>query len=299
MQNLQQLAGSTNHLVVFETAARHESFSRAATELGISQPAVSQSVRRLEQAIGIALFVRKHKKLQLTDAGSLLATEIDHGFSRVADCITGIQQHGHGEHVTLNVSSAFAHYWLVPRLHDFRTDHCNVDLRIQQTDRELDLASEGISLSVWRGHGHWPGYESTLLAEEILYPLASPGWVAENASIKTLEDLSQHDLITLEEPYRYRPGWPDFYLQHGIPFIDCGAGLRFNDYALVLQAGLAGDGVIFGWDHVTSDLVANGLLVRVTDLQWKTDAGFYLVWSARSTLSDKAIKTRDWIIAEK
>ena len=296
MQNLQRLTGSTNHLVIFQVAASSGSFSQAANKLGISQPAVSQSVRRLESAIGVTLFVRQHKKLQLTDAGTQLATEIEHSFSRVARTIVQIQQQGRSDHVTLNISSAFAHYWLVPRLQKFRADHRDIDLRIQQTDKELDLASEGISLSVWRGNGNWTGYESALLAQEQLYALASPSWIKNHPAITTLEQLTECNLITLEEPYREVPSWNTFFASLDTTFIDTGGGLRLNDYALALQAGLAGDGILLGWHHITAALVEQELLQRVTTHECTTSAGFYLVWSDRVKLSDKALRTRDWII---
>ena len=299
MQNLQRMVESVNNLVAFEAAARHVSFSRAADELGVSQPAISQSVRRLEEAIGINLFVRHHRRITLTDAGVVLQSDISNGFQRIAQTIARLQRQGRGRHVTLSVSSAFAHYWMVPRLQTFREENPGIDLRVQQTDMELDLAEEGISLAVWRGDGVWRGYESEKLSEEVIHAMASPSWLERNGPIESLEQLKNSELITLEEPYRYRPSWKDFFAAHGERYADSGAGLRLNDYALVLHAGLAGDGVIFGWEHVTRLLVASGQLVPVGDWALRTGAGFYLVWSSTTELSDNARATRDWLITAK
>ena len=103
----------------------------------------------------------------------------------------------------------------------------------------------------------------------------------------------------MEEPHRYRPEWKDFFAAFGEQYTDDGTGLRLNDYALVLQAGLAGEGVVFGWQHITQRLVDAGLLVQIGDWRWNSRAGFYLVWSKNTPLGQDAIKTRIWVMSHK
>ncbi len=297
MQNLQHIIASLNHLAVFEASARLCSFTKAAEELGVSQPAVSQSIRQLETAIGIKLFKRNHRIISLTTAGASLKTDVAQGLGQIAHAIELLQRQGRGKHVTLSVSSAFAHYWMVPRLQNFRKLNPQVDLRMQQTEMELDLDQEGISLAVWRGDGNWRGYHSALLATESISILASPSWVQNNPAVNSLKDLNNCSLIVLEEPHRYRPSWADFFDAFGQVYKEDGGGLRLNDYTLVLQAGLAGEGPIFGWDHITRHLVEAGLLVRLGDWCWESGAGFYLVWSQEADLTTEAEATRDWIIS--
>lgn len=297
MKNLHRTIGSLNTLSAFEASARLKSFTKAAEELGISQPAISQAIRRLEAAIGLRLFHRHHRIITLTNAGMTLQNVVFQGFSQIETVIEQLQQLGKSKHVTLSVSSAFAHYWLVPRLQEFRASNPQIDLRVQQTEMDLDLAQEGISLAVWRGSGRWRGYQSALLAPESVSVLASPAWVEKNPPISSLEELKTLPLITLEEPHRYRPTWADFFAAFGTQYRDDGRGLRLNDYALVLQAGLAGEGVIFGWEHVTRGLVEAGLLVRIGDWKWVSGAGFYLVWADSGVLGNDAIATRDWMIS--
>lgn len=299
MKNLQRMIESLNHLAAFEASARLLSFTKAAEEMGVSQPAVSQSIRRLEAAIGIKLFKRNHRIIALTDAGEVLKGDVFQGLNQIERSIKQLQSRSTGKHVTLSVSSAFAHYWLVPRLQDFRARHPHIDLRMQQTDMDLDLAQEGISLAVWRGDGNWRGYESTLLASESISALASPAWIAKNGTINSLDALKKCRLITLEEPHRYRPEWKDFFAGFDTNYKDDGTGLRLNDYALVLQAGLAGEGVVFGWQHITRQLVDAGLLVQIGDWRWNSDAGFYLVWSKNIELDQDAVTTRTWLMSHK
>jgi len=299
MHNLQRKIESLNHLATFEASARLLSFTKAAEALGVSQPAVSQSIRRFEAAIGIKLFKRNHRIIALTDAGATLAADVSKGLAQIEQAIVQLQQRSQGAHVTLSVSSAFAHYWMVPRLQNFRTAHPEIDLRMQQTDMDLDLAQEGISLAVWRGNGRWRGYESALIAEENISAYASPAWLARNGPVASLDALKSCRLITLEEPHRYRPNWKDFFAAQNVRYTDDGSGLRLNDYALVLQAGLAGQGVVFGWQHITQSLVDAGLLVQIGNWRWQSGAGFHLVWAKHTPLSGHASNTRDWLVSQR
>jgi DNA-binding transcriptional LysR family regulator len=298
MHDLIRETGSLNHLLAFEVAARRGSFTLAAQELGISQPAVSQAVRGLEAALGTRLFDRNHRSIALTDAGERLYTDVHDGFARILLSIQRLRPQQTGRHVTLSVSSAFANYWMVPRLQRFRQTHPGVDLRLQQTDKDLDLAQEGISLGIWRGTGAWKGYDSHLIAGESVVAVASPAWIDANPPVRTIDDLIAAQRITLEEPYRQRPSWPEFFAAFGVTWRDGGGGLRLNDYAVVLQAALAGQGIAFGWEHLTDPLVAAGLLAPVGPWRWQSQAGFYLVWSARADLSEDARAFRDWVIAD-
>jgi DNA-binding transcriptional LysR family regulator len=286
---------SLSHLAAFEASARHCSFTKAAQELGVSQPAISQSIRRLEQAIGTRLFYRRHRIISLTDAGVMLNHDVSQGLGRILTTVKYLQQQGRKTHVTLSVSTAFAHYWMVPRLQDFHKLHPDVDLRLQTTDKDLDLAQEGISLGVWRGSGIWPGYHSQLIAKESLMAIASPKWLFENGPVDSLAALKARPLINLEEPYRRRPTWAEFFRAFGQGYRDTGQGLRLNDYALVLQTAMAGEGVALGWQHVLGHLMQKRLLCRVGDWVWNSGVGFYLVWSKRAALSDDANTVRSWI----
>lgn len=297
MRELLKSIESLNHLSAFEASARLGSFTNAAKELGVTQPAISQSVRKLENAIGTKLFHRRHRIITLTDAGEMLKNDVSQGFERILTTVKYLQNQRKGSHVTLSVSTAFANYWVVPRLQNFHELHPHIDLRVQTTDKDLDLAQEGISLGVWCGNGGWNGYTSTLIAKESLMAVASPSWIAKNPAITDLDALKAAQLINLEEPYRDRPTWTDFFRNFGIKYQDIGQGLRLNDYALVLQAVMAGEGISLGWEHVTRRLINAGLLAQINSWTWNSGKGFYLVWSDSTDLSDDAKSVRDWIIS--
>ncbi len=295
---MKRYLGSVHNLVVFEAAARHLSFSRAAAELSVTQPAVSQALRRLEAAIGARLFVRGHRQIALTDAGERLFLDVSDGFARILATARQIGRAAESDQVTLLVSTAFATWWMVPHLQEFHALNPGIDLRLETVTRDIEIASETTTLAVRRGNGAWPGYHSALIAAERLRAVASPSLLAQLPDIADLGDLTRQVLVHLEEPHRYRPTWTDFFARFGVPFQDRHDGLRLNDYALVLQAAMAGEGIVPGWEHICRLPLAQGLIAEVGPWTWDTGAGFYLVWSEREALSDRAAVTRDWILSK-
>lgn len=296
MQELWKLVASPRHLLVFEAAARTGSFTRAARELNVQQPAVSAAIKQLEGALGVALFRRAHRSVSLTQPGERLYSDVSAAFDRILHSARSVATPAAPQRVTLSASTAFAHYWMVPRLAAFHTAHPDIDLRLQTSDREPDIDAEGISLAIRRGNGNWPGCVSHLIAHEVIAPIAAPRVMQSAINLKTVANLLELNLIHLEEPVRQRPTWAEWFAHWKVPYSEPRAGLRLNDYALVLQAAIAGEGFAFGWQHVTQNLITQGLLAARPEWAWHTGAGFYLVWSGQNPLSKQGEAARDWII---
>ena len=297
MQNLWSLFSSPRHLVYFEAAARTESFTLAAQELNVQQPAVSMAIKQLEESLGVVLFQRSHRKITLTNAGSRLFSDVTRAFEQLEQSAASIRQSASNDHVTLSASSAFNNYWLLPRIGSFQQKHPDIDLRLQSSDREPDLNVETISLAIRLGNGHWPDCECALISEEVIYPVAAPRVMAAAINLKNVPGLLSQRLIHLEEPIRARPSWQQWFHEFGIKEMPSSGGLRLNDYALVLQAAIAGEGFAFGWHHLVDPLVQQGLLAARPEWTWKTGKGFYLVWSKIGTLTPKAEIVRDWVLS--
>lgn len=296
MRTLWSQLCSPRHLMVFETCARELSFTRAARELNVQQPAVSATIRQLEDRLGTALFLRSHRKVSLTSAGERLFADVTRAFDQLDHSATAIRQVSRGTYVTLNASTAFNNYWMMPRLAELQARHPGIDLRLQSSDREPDIDAENISLAVRRGDGNWPGCDSALIAPEVIYPVAAPRVLGGAVTLKVVPGLLHQRLIHLEEPVRERPRWQDWFRHHGIRTPVPEAGLRLNDYALVLQAAMAGEGFAFGWKHLTDRLIDQGLLAGRKDWAWPTGKGFYLVWSTSRPLGPAAAQVRDWML---
>ena len=155
-------------LGAFEAAARLGSFTRAADELGISQPAISQRVRHLELRVGAALFVRRGRGVSLSADGMRLWLEVSAGLARIEAAIAVLERRIDSDNiVTLAVSNGFANLWLLPRLGCFRRDHPSIELRVVALERPEDVGAERMPLCIRRGDGHWPGQECWMLAPEI------------------------------------------------------------------------------------------------------------------------------------
>ena len=282
-------------LLAFEAAARLTSFTKAAEELNVTQPAISQAIKKIEQALGVALFERRNRGVQLTGVGERFYTDISFGLMHILRSAEGIAIKRSSQHVTLSCSTAFAHYWMVPRLSDFKRQFQDIEIRVQTTDRDVEFNEDNVSLAVRRGTGEFPGYHAIQLAEEQLYPVASPEYLARNGHPENASELTKHDLIHLEEPYRLRPGWADWFQAQNVAYHDTGGGLRLNDYALVIQAALAGEGIATGWHHIVERLLKQGVLIKLMSGTYEVGRSFYVVWPKRIKLSPQSEKFLNWL----
>lgn len=284
---------------VFEAAARLGSFTKAAEELGMTQAAVSYAVRGLEDQLGVKLFQRRHRQVRLTEAGGRFFADVTLGLSHIRKSAEELRALAGGMHVTLSASTAFASFWMMPRLQKFRDDLPGIDLRIQTADRDLDLIAEGIPLGIRGGSAQdWPDYELLPIAEEEIYAVAGPAYVARAGKPETPAEMTLHQLIHLEEPFRPAANWNEWFRSAGVNGAVAKRGLVINDYVLVIQAVMEGQGIALGWRHLTDRLIAGGLLVRLTGHAMTTSGGFHVAWPKNRPLSESAEKVRDWLSAQ-
>ena len=298
MKELRELTRSVNHLLIFEVAARYESFTRAANELDQTQPAVSRSIRELEAALGVSLFRRSHRSVTLTEEGKLLSHSASAGFARMLETARQLHRRTRQAHVAIITSSAFANYWLLPRLSDFHRRHRDIELRVELSDRYPDLSGEPATLAAWWGDGSWPGCNSELLAGEEVFPVASPAFLKEWQGKSDPESLVGERLIHLEEPFIRALTWSGWFAEMNVDYHDDGSGgLWFNDYTPAMHAAMAGEGIALGWRHVVAGLLEKGLLVRVGERTASRERqGCYLVWSGTARLSPQTLAVRTWFI---
>lgn len=297
MQTLRHLLPSASSLIVFEAAGRLSSFTAAGRELGMTQAAVSYAVKGIEEQLGVALFQRRHRQVRLTEAGERFLADVTLGLSHIRKSAEEMRALGAGRHVTLSASTAFASFWMMPRLQKLRDELPGIDLRIQTADRDLDLAAEGIPLGVRGGtEAELPDYELMPIADEAIFAVAGPSYLARAGMPATPADLVSHRLIHLEEPFRPATDWQEWLQSAGVTRPPP-RGLVINDYALVIQAVMEGEGIALGWRHLTERLISRGLLVRVTDHVLATGASFHVAWPKTRELSDGVRKVRDWLVA--
>lgn len=299
MQSLKRLLPSASALVVFEAAGRHENFSRAAEELSMTQAAVSYAVRTLESQLGVPLFHRSHRAVALTETGARFHADVSAGLTRIQKSAEQIRAKGREVNVTLSASTAFASMWMLPRIPKLREDLPDIDLRIQTSVRDLELDEEGIPLGIRGGDpAAWPDYHAALLAPEVVNAVASPIYVDQHGMPATIEALAQLRLIHLEEPVRAACDWKEWFESADYEYRPQSRPLTINDYVLVIQAVLAGEGVALGWQHLIDRQMASGALVPVSTHVFETGMAFYVVWPRSRELSTPARKVRDWLVEQ-
>ena len=299
MDNLRHLLPSAGNLIVFEAAGRQLSFTRAAQELGMTQAAVSYAIRALETQLGAPLFHRAHRAVSLTEAGRRFHADVSLGLSHIRKSAEDIRARGRANSVTLAASTAFASLWMLPRLHRLRDDLPDIDLRIQTADRDLDIRNEPIELGVRGGRPEdWPDYESALIAPEVIEAVASAAYLQKHGVPESVAHLTQHRLIHLEEPFRNACDWQQWFLSAGVNGTTANRGLAINDYVLVIQAVMEGQGVALSWRHLTERLVQSGLLQKVTDHRLETGAAFHVIWPKARALSPQAEMVLNWLTKE-
>ena len=280
---------------VFVVAADAGSFTDAAAQLGIGQPAVSHAVKRLEQAIGARLFDRTASGIVLTPLGQDLRTRVSAGFDVVDTALRDAAAQVRADRVvTLSVSTALATYWLMPRLAGFKETRPDLELRVITQDTDAGVGRDEADLWIPLGPGPWPGLRTWTFADERLAPVASPDHVASTGVTSVVGAALVHN----EERYRPRYDWPTWFETHGLDPAGAVAGQRSNDYSIVVHAALEGQGVAVGWLHIVEPLIAAGRLVRVGDDVVVTDAPFCVVARPEAIRRDGVDDLRRWLLDE-
>ena len=266
---------------------------------GMTQAAVSYAIRGLEDQLGVPLFHRVHRAVELTEAGEKFHADVSVGLSRIQKSAEEIRAKGRETNVTLAASTAFASMWMLPRLNRMREDLPEIDLRIQTSVRDLDLEEDPIPLGIRGGDpSHWPRYHAAQLAEEVVNAVATPAYIEEHGLPETAADLQRHNLIHLEEPVRRACDWTEWFASAGLTYPKQARRLTINDYVLVIQAVLAGEGVALGWEHLINPQIRSGALMPVAGHVLKTGLAFYVVWPRSRELNAQAKRVRDWLLEE-
>ena len=298
MGNLRHRLPPLNSLVAFEAVARHLSMTRASEELAVSREAVSRQIHNLEEHLGVQLFLRVHRAVELTPAGQSLQDAVAAGLGQIARTAAGLQQAARAARVTVTATIAIATYWLTPRLARFRERHPETEIHVRVSDTQLDMAAEGIDLGLRYGDGRWPGVTTTPLFETETFPVCTPSYLAEHGPIATPFDLLDHTLLNLDGPTHLGENWD--WLLEGLDVSGPRTPhtLGFDSYANVIQAALESQGIALGFTHIVDALLARGQLIRPIGHSLKKGYAVWLVAPSGARLSPAATAFRDWLISE-
>ncbi|HXH02644.1 MAG TPA: LysR substrate-binding domain-containing protein [Candidatus Competibacteraceae bacterium] len=287
-----------HYLVVFEAVARHLSLTRAARELGTTQPAVSHQIRQLERHLDAQLFYRAHRGVTLTDHGRRLYEAVQRGFGTILEALTEIRRPAAPG--TLNVATdfGFAAFWLLPRLPAFRARYPDIDVRVITAQRAFDIATESIDIAIVFGRPPFPQAIAKPLCSEEVFAVCSPRLLAERP-IRRLEDLRDCPLLQLgsEEETRWYT-WSSWFRACGAPLVPRGPMLSFDNYILLIQAAIAGQGVALGWSLLVDELLRVGQLVRALEVSVSSERGYYVLLPEARRVSAAAFPFRQWLLQE-
>ena len=286
------------NLITFEAAARTGSFTKAAQELAVGQPAVSHAIRLLEEDLGVVLFARRHKGVELTEAGRYLLEQVTLGLTLMDQALREVRAMTLGHQVTLAVSTATATWWLMPRIARFKQEHPGIELRCITTDIDLDLERERIDLAITLGSGEFAQHARWRFVDEEVFAVCSPAFLASHPQLQTPQDVANSTLLHLEERYRPRLDWSLWLAHFGVSAARAAKSLTFNDYSIVLQAALEGQGLALGWRHIVEPLIAQGRLVRPIAQTVTTDQPMYIVASRAGRARHDVMALKDWLVHE-
>jgi LysR family glycine cleavage system transcriptional activator len=282
-----------NALRSFEAAARHESFTRAADELSVTQGAVSHQVKALEQELGLKLFHRERQRLVITEAGRDYLGVVRDALDRIAVGTERLLQRQGSGALTLSTSPDFAAKWLVHRLGRFAEAHPDIDLRVSATLHHVDFAREEVDLAVRHGDGHWPGLHVERLCVEQLFAVCSPNLVARQRLTRPA-DVLKFKLLHLEGSNE----WSRWFESAGVVGAGQSPGLVLNRASMLIDAAVDGQGIALARTALAAWDLINGRLIRPFPGTLRLAKSYWLVCSKATAMLPKVKTTRDWLLAE-
>lgn len=268
---------SPNGLRVFESAARHLSFTAAARELRSTQSAVSQQVRALEEQLGLRLFDRVYRGVRLTEPGQALFGAVQEGFATIERTIDRLQRRHRNPRLNILTDFSLASYWLLPRLPKFRHEHPHIDVRLVTNQGGFDWQEQEVDIAIVFGDRRRLEGVPRLLDEDV-FPVCSPGFLERHGPIDNLARLVEVPLLTLTaDQGQSWLDWPGYFERLGGRAHPAPSELIFNNYPLLVQAAIAGQGVALGWRGLIDDLLERGMLVGLEALSLGTTSGYGVI----------------------
>jgi len=285
---------SLNGLRAFDAAARHLSFTRAAAELNVTQTAISHQIRRLEEQLGVKLFVRRNRTLLLTREAQGYLPAVRTAFEDLRRATARLQRPDRDELLTVSTTASLAATWLVTRVATFQDAHPTIEVRITTSTHLVDFQREEVDMAVRYGRGHWPGVRAQWLMAEDIFPVCSPALLKDARPLRRPEDLAHHTLLHASVS---REDWRLWLTAAGLPVsLALRRGLNFDQSFMALQAAMEGLGVALGRTRLVERDIAAGRLVVPFDVMLPSDAGFYIVAPEETADAPKIRLFRDWLV---
>lgn len=303
-----------NALKALESAARHLSFKRAAQELNVTPAAISHQVKALEDYLGVALFRRVSRGLELTAAAHAALPKLSGGFDLLAEAVARMRPQPDSGQLTVSVAPSLAARWLMPRLHRFFAAQPDLDVRISARTRLLnkrgdDNAVERATVENWLeesdvailyGHGDYPGYRVDKLVALTLAPICSPQLVHGENPLRRPADLQFQTLVHDDTGSRYDgfAFWDVWLEAAGVQGVDTNRGSHYSQPVLALEAASDALGVVATFPVLAAAELTVGRLIMPFELHVPLRSAYYLVCEESALRRSAVARFRDWLLAE-
>lgn len=268
-----------NALRAFEAAARHLSFTKAAEELFVTQAAISHQIKALEETLGVRLFRRYNRRLELTQAGRGYLPPLSDAFDMMAIATSQLRPAERSGQLKISTLQSFATKWLIPRLSRFHEVHPEIDPMISTSHRLVDIEAEEFDLAIRDGRGDYPRLHVVPLMDDRAFPVCSPSLLAGPHALREPTDLRHHvllhDLLVSRE--EEGPNWRNWLKHAQVSGVDADKGPAYNDTSMALQAAVAGQGVALARQSLVFDDLTAGLLVCPFGPEMPTQFSWYFV----------------------
>jgi LysR family glycine cleavage system transcriptional activator len=282
-----------NWLRAFEVSARCLNFTHAAEELCLTQGAVSQQIRQLENHLGVPLFKRLPRGLDLTEEGQSYLPVVQDAITRLAVGTNEIFGQDKRRPLKLRGSLSFFVHWLAPKLPDFAHRHPHVDIRYISNIWVKELDGEDDMEIRW-GHGQWPGLVSQRLTWDTLFPVCAPSLLAR-APLTRPGDVTHHPLLHV---LGYEEGWGYWLKMAGVDNVDSSRGMQFDTLISTLRMAELGQGIALARSSMVEEMLDDGRLVEPFNLRIDASESFYLVRSSGAQLHPDALEFSTWLVEQ-
>ncbi|HCU1861314.1 TPA: LysR family transcriptional regulator [Acinetobacter baumannii] len=286
-----------NSLIVFEAAARHLSFTKAANELNVTQGAISRQIRQLEEYLGKELFIRANRNISLTPMGLQYYQTIYSALLNVAQATAEIKKWQGDHQITVATTNAMAALWLLPKVAAFQQNNEGVDLRILTTENISDLHKMDFDLALFYCRVPPTGMRVTTLFPEEVFPVCSPNYLAQFQTESSPEEIFGKALLYLDDSQKDWVTWNEWFEAVNYPVVKPKNRVNINNYPMLLQAAINGQGVALAWGSLVDDYLQSGALVRPVETVLRTQANFSMLEPSDRGLVPSSVKHfRSWLL---
>ncbi len=294
---------AVGHLRAFEAVARHLNFRAASEELSLTQSAVSRQIQAMEDEVGVSLFLRHTRAVELTAAGAQLLMAVLPSLERLDNTVRQIRRSTGRKSVTITTWASFASMWLIPRLEAFQSEHPDIDIRIDATDASVDLDTADVDVALRYARPAQVSAQAIRLFGEQLTPVASPWLLKSGKPLKKGSDLVHFGLIEASDAHRTQNlewlTWRRWLDEHGIKKLEPKRWLYFNYANQIAQAALTGQGVALARMPLVADSLASGDLVEILPgMRLESPMVYWLLVGPRSAARPEIVAFCTWLKAQ-